>query len=209
MTPLLLLALAAAGTAPADLTVVGTIVSRDPAHSVAILSSQGRVRSAGPGEVIFGGRVLAVGPGTVSLDYGGDRVELRLAAGAPGPAVPPPPAPQARSAQDPATPARSMERRELERRLGEEVPRILAETVVVPVTEDGRVAGLAITRMPEGSLLTDAGLRAGDVLTNINGTPIDGLATLIALYPRLQTERELHAVVLRNGRPVSLTVTLR
>src|SRR6266508_4099776 len=31
-------------------------------------------------------------------------------------------------AEDPETPARSMERREMERRLGQEVPRILAET---------------------------------------------------------------------------------
>jgi hypothetical protein len=39
--------------------------------------------------------------------------------------------------------------------------------------------------------------------------PIDSLATLIGLWPRLQTERDIRAVVLRNGQPVALTVHLR
>ena len=102
-----------------------------------------------------------------------------------------------------------MERREVERRLGEEVPRILAETTVAPVTEDGRVTGLALTRVPEGTLLTEAGLQAGDVLTRINDTVVDGLPTLMALWPRLQGATQLQAVVLRNGQPVSLTINLR
>ena len=102
-----------------------------------------------------------------------------------------------------------MERREIERRLGEESGRILAETTLVPAMDAGRVAGFTITRMPDSTLLTDAGLRAGDVLTEVNGVPIDSLATLIGLWPRLQTESAVRAVVLRNGQPVSLSVTLR
>jgi len=102
-----------------------------------------------------------------------------------------------------------MERVEVQRRLGDEIPRILAETAVMPVLEDGRVVGVQLARLPEGSLLTDAGLRAGDVITHINGTEIDGMATLVGLWPRLQTASELRAVVVRNGQPVSLLVSLR
>jgi type II secretory pathway component PulC len=102
-----------------------------------------------------------------------------------------------------------MSRVEVQRRLGEEIPRILAETAVAPVMEEGRVVGVQITRLPEGTLLGDAGLRAGDVLTRINGTDIDGMATLIGLWPRLQTATELRATVLRNGQPFALTVSLR
>jgi len=75
--------------------------------------------------------------------------------------------------------------------------------------EEGRVVGVQVTRLPEGSLLTDAGLRTGDVLTRINGTEIDGMATLIGLWPRLQSASELRATVLRNGQPFSLLVSLR
>jgi len=47
------------------------------------------------------------------------------------------------------------------------------------------------------------------VLTRINGTQIDGLATLIGLWPRLQNASELQAVVLRSGQPFSLRIALR
>ena len=97
----------------------------------------------------------------------------------------------------------------MERRLGQEVPRILAETTLVPVTESGQMAGFTLTRLPEGTLLTDAGLRPGDVLTSINDIPIDSLATLVGLWPRLQTASDIRAMVLRNGQPVSLSVHLR
>jgi S1-C subfamily serine protease len=71
------------------------------------------------------------------------------------------------------------------------------------------VGGLTLTRVPEGSLLTEAGLRAGDILTQINDTPVTSMTTLIGLWPRLQNESTLTAVVLRNGQPVTLTVNLR
>ena len=41
-----------------------------------------------------------------------------------------------------------------------------------PPSTPGRWRGFTLTRVPEGSLLTEAGLRAGDVLTQINDTPI-------------------------------------
>jgi type II secretory pathway component PulC len=102
-----------------------------------------------------------------------------------------------------------MERREVDRRLSVEIPRILAETTVVPVMEDGHVSGLTLTRIPEGTLLTDAGLRPGDVLTEINDTRIDGMGTLIGLWPRLQNATELRATVMRNGQRVPLTIILK
>jgi len=207
MGPLLLLAVLSGP--PADLEAVGLIVSRRPEACVAILRSGGRERVAGVGETAFGGRVIAIVPGRVSLDFGGEPVDVRLAGVA---AAPPPSAPSAAASgppEDPTTPARSMDRREMERRLGQEVPRILAETTLVPVTDGGQVAGFTLTRLPEGTLLSDAGLRAGDVITSINGVPIDSLATLIGLWPRLQSESDLRAVVLRNGQPVALTVHLR
>lgn len=206
MGPLLLLA-ALAGP-PADLEAVGIVLSRRNESCVAILRAQGRQRIVGLGESAFGGRVIAIIPGRVTLDFGGQRVEARLAGVSPLPA-----APSAAAAggpgEDPEAPARTMERREMERRLGQEVPRILAETTLVPVTEAGRMAGFTLTRFPEGTLLSEAGLRPGDILTSINDVPIDSLATLIGLWPRLQTESDIRAVVLRDGRPVALNVHLR
>jgi type II secretion system protein C len=204
-----LLALLVSSAAP-DVEVVGVVVSRDSARSVAILRSAGRTRVAAIGETTFGGRLLAVGADGATLDFGEGSVRLRLLAST---SAPPPRAapvlPRGGPPEDPATPARAMERREVDRRLSTEIPRILAETAVSPVMEDGQVAGLLVTRIPDGSLLTDAGLRAGDVLREINDTRIDGMGALIGLWPRLQNATELHAVVTRNGQPVSLSVTLK
>jgi type II secretion system protein C len=204
-----LLALVVAAPAP-DVQLVGVVVARSPERSVAILRSAGHTRVAAVGDSAFGGRVVAVAVEGVSLDFAGETVRLRLLANAaPAPSAPLPPRASTGAPDDVATQARAMERREVDRRLSAEIPRILAETTVVPVMEDGHVSGLTLTRIPEGTLLTEAGLRPGDVLTEINDTRIDGMGTLIGLWPRLQNANDLRAVVLRNGQRVSLNLTLK
>jgi len=207
MLPLALLLSAA----PPDLTAIGLVVSLRRERSVAVLASGGRTRVVIVGEAAFGGRVLEIGATSVALDFDGKRVDVPLAA-ASGPASLPRPEPLAQSTAAPAgaAPTLSLARAELDRRLGSELDRILAETTLRPFTTDGdRVGGLVLSRVPEGTLLTDAGLRTGDVLMEINGVAIDSLATLIGLYPRLQTENRVEATVLRNGEPVSLSLTLK
>jgi type II secretion system protein C len=202
----------ALASAPTDLQAVGVVVSAQPEKSVAVVRSGGRTRVVSVGDTVFGGQVTTIAAGLVTLDFGGERVELRLRAASPSgpaPAAAPVLSAAAPASREPAPAAQTMERREVERRLGQEIPRILAETTAVPVMEEGHVSGIALTRIAEGSLLTDAGLRAGDVLTRINGTDIDSLATLIGLWPRLQGATELRAVVLRNGRPFDIAVSLR
>ncbi len=199
--------------APSRLEAVGVVRSPSAGRSVAILLSDGRSRVVALGETAFGARLVSIEEDHVTLEVDGRALQLRLARSmrppAAEPAVAPAPRPAEGPPEDPATPARDMDRRQVQVRLGEEMNRILTETAVVPVLEDGRVTGVQLTRIAEGSLLTDAGLRPGDVLTRINGTPIDGMATLIGMWPRLQNASELQAVVLRAGQPVSLRVLLR
>jgi type II secretion system protein C len=202
-----LLALVVAAPAP-DVQLLGVVVARSPERSVAILRSAGRTRVAAVGDSAFGGRVAAVATDGVSLDFAGETVRVRLVANV-APSAPLPPRASTAAPEDAPPPPRAMERREVDRRLSAEIPRILAETTVVPVMEDGHVTGLALTRVPEGTLLTEAGLRPGDVLTEINDTRIDGMGTLIGLWPRLQNASELRATVLRNGQRISLNLTLK
>ena len=199
---------------PPEIALAGVVVGG--ARSSAILTSGGKTRVVAVGESAFGAKLVSVAADAVILERDGERRELRLPATVVASALPRPGGTAARPAlppgappEDPETPAREMSKVEVQRRLGEEIPRILAETAVVPVMEDGRVVGVQVTRLPEGSLLTDAGLRAGDVLTRINDTQIDGMATLIGLWPRLQSASELRAVVVRNGQPFSILVSMR
>ena len=199
------LALLLALGAPADLVAQGVVVSAHPEHSVAMLRSGGRSRAVSTGETAWGGRVLAISTAGVTLDFDGQRVDVALAGGRSS--APPAPAVRVIPAPDPA-PTRTWERSEVERRLSLETPRILAETTLLPVMEQGAVAGFTLTRIPENSLLTDAGLQAGDVLVSVNQTRVDSMAALLALWPRLQSVSSLSAVVLRNGQPITLMLSL-
>lgn len=209
---------AAMAPPPSNVAALGVVVNRVPERSAAVLQSGDRTRVVTIGETAFGGRVVSIAATGVVLEFPEGRVTIPFVAVTPAP----PPAGRAASsastgpqqlatepAEDPATPHRLMARTEIERRLGAEIPRILAETALSPVTEDGHVTGLAVTRVPEGTVLSDAGLRSGDVIKQINDTVIDGMGTLIGLWPRLQGATELRAVVQRGGRLVTLQVTLR
>ncbi|MGE0454714.1 MAG: hypothetical protein AB7O37_10595 [Vicinamibacteria bacterium] len=202
--------------APPDLALVGLVRAHDPARGAAILRSEGRTRTLAPGDSAFGGTLVSIGASGVVMEFGGVRVEVPLAgdsrAALPRPAAP---APRAETAAEPAPAAsptpelRVLSRADLERRLASEMPRILAETALRPHTVDGRVEGFTLARVPEGTLLAEVGLRAGDVLTSINDVRIDGLPTLIGLWPRLQAANELRAVVLRGGQPQVLAILVR
>lgn len=200
-----------ASAIPADLAAVGVVVAEPPGRSVAILLAEGRTRVVPVGGDVFGGQLVEVSAEQVVLEFGGDRVVVRVTSSG-EPPLPEPPSvavqPASEEAPEP-TSARVMKRDEVQERLGAEMNRILSETALRPVTEDGRVVGVKLTRIAQDSLLTEAGLRAGDVLTSINGTEIDGMATLIGLWPRLQGASELSARVLRDGRPFSISLSLQ
>ncbi len=196
-----------ANETPAALSVVGVVVATTPQNSVAILRSGAQSRVVRLGENAFGARVTKVARDGVVLDFGDRQIEVRVRSAQKPLAASPRAAPAPATAQ--AEGSRSMAREEVQRRIAQETTRILSETAIAPVTADGQVRGFALNRLPAGAnLLTDAGLRAGDVLTEINGVAIDSLPTLIGLWPRLQNERQLDAVVLRDGRPVTLSITL-
>jgi general secretion pathway protein C len=205
---MLLLALLSLAAAPPDLSAVGVIVSARPAAGVALLRSGGRTRAVAVGESAFGGRVVAVDTTKVVVEFGGVRVEVPLAGAATIRVAAAPQAPLAPAADDAPPPPRAMPRVDVEKRLAAEMQRILAETAVAPVSEDGRVVGLRLIRLAQGTLLTDVGLRTGDVLTSINGLPTDSLPALMALWPQLQGASDLRASVLRDGRSVSLSLGL-
>ncbi len=217
MSPLLPLLLLAAAP-PADLEAAGVVLSGPAGTPVAILRSAGRSRAVAVGEKAFDVTLVAVSPQVVTVEADGKRTDIRLSSvsAAPAPLTPPlaeataatsqAQAPNAEAAQPSI---RTIDRREVERRLALEVPRILAETVAVPVTEDGRIVGLALTRLADGTVLGETGLRAGDVLTKLNDTPVDGLPALLGLWPRFQSESQIRAEVLRNGQPVTLTLNIR
>lgn len=201
-----------------DATLLGVVWSRKPELSSAVVRVSGRTRVVGIGDQLWGAKVVEILPAGIALAGEAGRWELRLRGEAAASPVANPLAPPsgARSGEDAAAPpaletpdVKTLRRSDVDARLRSEIPRILAETALFPVTEDGRVVGFTLTRIPEGTLLSEVGLLPGDVLTHVNDVAVDGLPTLISLWPRLQDAPQLRAEVLRAGRPVSLTLNIK
>ncbi len=188
-----------------DVALVGLVLARDAARSSAVLRIAQRTRVVGLGDHVLGARVSALSADRVILEEGGRTRELRLTSAMPRASDAPIPA-ETGSA---SSPEREFSRADVERRIAAETPRLLAETALIPVSEDGQVTGFTLSRLPENSLLTDLGLQAGDVLTEINGSAVDSMATLLALYARLRNESEIRATILRGGSALPLVVRLR
>ena len=73
-------------------------------------------------------------------------------------------------------------------------------------TDGGR--GALIAEVADGSPAADAGLEAGDVVVETDGTPVDGQAAFIAAIRDKSPGDAIDIVVLRGGTRVTLTATL-
>jgi type II secretion system protein C len=197
-----LLVLAALGP---EVAVSGIVASRSGRHA-ATLVSDGRVRPVVTGDKAFGCDVGSILADRVELLCSGERRSLRLAAAPPpntsrvGTAAPPEHLPAADV---------TLTRSELEARLDKEMSRLMTETSLVPVTSRGQIQGFTLSRIPAGTILDTLGLKAGDVLVSVNETPIDSFTTLVGLWPRLQSAGSVKAQILRDGRPIDISVNIR
>lgn len=91
---------------------------------------------------------------------------------------------------------------------GTDVARLAREVSVIPVLENGRFAGVRLTVGRDSDLLARTGLRSTDVITAVNGIPLDGPQREAELMRMLQTARQLQLTIRRDGRVQTLTVGL-
>jgi general secretion pathway protein C len=90
-------------------------------------------------------------------------------------------------------------------------PTQLAKQVhIEPVFENGKIAGARLSGAGDvGALMSKAGLRPSDVVTSINGTALTSLSDPQAFVDNLKSTSSLQVTVLRDGKPATLTVSLR
>lgn len=77
-----------------------------------------------------------------------------------------------------------------------------------PVLAGGRIVGADISGADAG-LLARAGLKPSDIVTAINGTPLANVSNPQALIDQLQNSRSIQVTVQRDGKPATLTLSLR
>jgi general secretion pathway protein C len=81
---------------------------------------------------------------------------------------------------------------------------------IEPVFENGKIAGARLSGAGDvGALMSRAGLRPSDVVTSINGTALTSLSDPQQFMDNLKSTTSLQVTVLRDGRPATLTVSLR
>ena len=188
-------------TAPVDYAPVleGVIVTSNPARSIALLKRAGakRARPFRVGQEFAGYLLLEVARDSALVENAAGQLRLVLAGGE---------ATIEYAAQDLSVPwiRRDFSKSTAAARLEKEMPVILSETRVTASVESGEVRGLTLTRLPDGTLLSESGLKLDDVILSINGEPLRGLDSLWELLARFKDEDELRLIVERRGAVVRL-----
>ena len=85
-------------------------------------------------------------------------------------------------------------------------PRQMAFTGRIGVATGG---GVRVEDAPSGSLLDKLGIKSGDIITGINGQPINSQGDLVRLYQQFGTLTSIRAEVRRGGAPVMLSYTIQ
>lgn len=70
-------------------------------------------------------------------------------------------------------------------------------------------AGARIDSVAADSLFAKAGLRAGDVVSAVNGAPLRSLDDAADLYARAGTAKAVSVAVVRGGKPITLRVSIQ
>ena len=69
--------------------------------------------------------------------------------------------------------------------------------------------GVRVEDAPSGSLMEKLGIKTGDVITGVNGQPVNSQGDLVRLYQQFGTLSSIRAEVRRGGAPVMLSYTIQ
>lgn len=78
-----------------------------------------------------------------------------------------------------------------------------------PVVKDGEVQGVRLAGVRNGSVASAIGLRSGDLISEIDGTPIKTAQQMLDLYAKLDQVSSVDLGGKRGGKPIALTIRLR
>ena len=191
--------------------LIATTIGVEP-RATLVVPATGVQGSFGVGDVLAGvGRIAAIGWVSVDIvDASGRHGRLSLLA--PGAATPADVPPAAASPWADRIRTRGDNDFDVERSL---VRDLVAGTVkpggvrVLPVTDGGKLSGVRLGYVPAGSLPAALGLRAGDVLSEVNGTAIDSANAMFRLYEQIDQLSTVELDGSRGGKPLRLTFHLR
>lgn len=224
----------ASGAAPAttlSLILRGTFASSDPHTGIAVIAgADGNERAYSVGdEVTPGAHLSAVYPDRIVLRHEGVDESLKLPRDrnlAPGDIVKPTPATTssriANNAVAGASPIAAMQAstasnqapapadwQQTVARMRQNPAELMQRVQVVPVLDGGKLTGVRLSANGDPALMRQIGLMPGDVVTQVNGVAIDSYARAQEIVSHLGNSSSVNVIVLRDGKPVALTVSLQ
>ncbi|MBV6417468.1 MAG: hypothetical protein CMLOHMNK_02186 [Steroidobacteraceae bacterium] len=191
------------------LVLAGVIANTDPQTGIAIIGeTAATAKVAMVGDTVPGGAKLhAVYPDRVVLERAGALESLllpqqsTLAAAAPAASLSAQPA-RAPTAGD----AQILDRM---RKLIESDPGIVSDVMrPQPVFAEGKQRGFRVYPGRNRAAFSRLGLRPGDLVTAINGTPLDDPARSNEIFRTLGSSAEARVTVMRSGRQQELTLNM-
>lgn len=183
-----------------NLVLVGTIAQTDPQLGYAIIGeSPTSARVYAVGKTITGGTKLhAVYPDRVILDRGGKLEALLLPRRFQGGGAPP--AAVAAAQPDPMLGDRL-------RQLATENPAAITEIIrPQPVFANGQQRGYRVYPGRNRQQFARLGLMPGDLVTAINGAPLDDPARGMEILQSMNSAAEVTVTVERNGQPTQINI---
>ncbi|MBV8909416.1 MAG: type II secretion system protein GspC [Gammaproteobacteria bacterium] len=183
------------------LVLTGIIAGNDPQNGLAIVGENAQsARVYAVGDNVPGGAKLhSVYSDRVVIDRNGQLESLALPHQVAGSA--PPPSAAILPAENP-----SIQRM---RRMISEQPGLLADVMrPQPVIDHGRMNGFRVYPGRNRMAFARLGLRAGDQVTAINGTPLDDRDRSEQILRTLSSSSEAHVTVIRNGQTQDLTLNM-
>lgn len=92
---------------------------------------------------------------------------------------------------------------------GIDAAELASQVQVFPVLENGRFAGVRLSAGRDSALFERSGLKPTDIVTAVNGIPLDGPQRQSELMESLRDARSLQLTIRRDGREQQLGVDLK
>jgi general secretion pathway protein C len=185
------------------LVLAGVLASDNPKEGMAIIGeSAAAAKVVAVGQQVPGGALLhSVYADRAVIDRNGTLESVMLPRRTSGSMAPPPPPPVAASGPD-----ASLERM---RRLVSDDPGVIGQVMrPQPVFAGGKMRGFRVYPGSNRQAFARIGLRAGDLVTAINGTPLDDKDRAQEIFSTLNSSTDARVSVTRNGRQQELVLNI-
>ena len=186
------------------LVLAGVLATDNPKEGMAIIGESAAAAKVVPvgGQVPGGATLHSVYADRAVIDRNGALESVTLPRNAAGTlAAAPPPPPMASQGGDPAI--------ERMRRLVSDDPGVIGQVMrPQPVFAGGKMRGFRVYPGANRQAFARIGLRAGDLVTAINGTPLDDKDRAQEIFSTLNSSTDARVSITRNGRQQELVLNM-